>query len=129
MAKPRPLRWRHTFSEVPPRVEYALTEKGLDGHMVSVAGQLELRYVPFADLIDPKTLNTEVRFIERGSEVEATATDDSPALFKGNFSGSVESFGLPRSKNQQRASPLTLNCGPGLSTVTGLAALTVQANV
>ena len=25
----------------------ALTEKGLDGHMVSVAGQLELRYVPF----------------------------------------------------------------------------------
>ena len=25
---------------------YALVEKGLDGHMVSVAGQLDLRYVP-----------------------------------------------------------------------------------
>jgi ATP-dependent phosphofructokinase / diphosphate-dependent phosphofructokinase len=52
---------------------YALTEKGLDGHMVSVAGQLDLRYVPFADLIDPKTLKTEVRFIQRGSDFHRLA--------------------------------------------------------
>ena len=32
---------------------HALTEKGLDGHMVSVSGQLDLRYVPFSELIDP----------------------------------------------------------------------------
>ncbi len=53
----------------------ALTEKGLDGHMVSVAGQLDLRYVPFADLIDPKTLKTDVRFIERGSDFHRLATE------------------------------------------------------
>jgi 6-phosphofructokinase 1 len=45
----------------------ALAELGLDGHMVSVAGQLDLRFVPFSELIDPATLVTEVRFIERGS--------------------------------------------------------------
>ena len=32
----------------------ALVEEGLDGHMVSVSGQLELHYVPFADLVDPE---------------------------------------------------------------------------
>jgi 6-phosphofructokinase 1 len=46
----------------------ALAEKGLDGHMVSVAGQLDLRYVPFRDLVDPVTLKTEVRFIDRASD-------------------------------------------------------------
>ena len=51
----------------------ALVEKGLDGHMVSVAGQLELRYVRFADLVDPATLKTEVRFIERGSDFHRLA--------------------------------------------------------
>ena len=51
----------------------ALSEKGLDGHMVSVAGQLELRYVPFAELVDPKTLKTEVRFIEQGSDFQRLA--------------------------------------------------------
>ena len=52
----------------------ALLDKGLDGHMVSVAGQLVLRYVPFADLVDPKTLTTEVRFVERGSDFHQLAT-------------------------------------------------------
>jgi 6-phosphofructokinase 1 len=52
----------------------ALTEKGLDGHMVSTAGQLELRYVPFASLVHPDTLKTEVRFIERGSDFHKLAT-------------------------------------------------------
>jgi 6-phosphofructokinase 1 len=51
----------------------ALAEKGLDGHMVSVAGQLELRYVPFAELIDPATLRTGVRFVERGSDFHRLA--------------------------------------------------------
>src|SRR6185369_2050052 len=53
----------------------ALAEKGLDGHMVSVAGQLDLRYVPFADLINPETLRTEVRFIDRGSDFHRLATE------------------------------------------------------
>jgi 6-phosphofructokinase 1 len=54
---------------------YALAEKGLDGHMVSVAGQLDLRFVPFSDLIDPKTLRTDVRFIQRGSDFHRLATE------------------------------------------------------
>jgi 6-phosphofructokinase 1 len=53
----------------------ALAEKGLDGHMVSVSGQLELRYVPFSELIDPKTLKAEVRFIERGSDFHRLAAE------------------------------------------------------
>jgi 6-phosphofructokinase len=54
---------------------YALTEKNLDGHMVSVAGQLDLRYVPFADLIDPKTLRAAVRYIDRGSDFHRLAAE------------------------------------------------------
>ena len=54
---------------------YALAERGLDGHMVSVAGQLDLHYVPFTDLIDPKTLRAEVRFIRRGSDFHRLATE------------------------------------------------------
>jgi ATP-dependent phosphofructokinase / diphosphate-dependent phosphofructokinase len=46
----------------------ALVEEGLDGHMVSVSGQLDLHYVPFADLVDPTTLETSVRFIDRNSD-------------------------------------------------------------
>jgi 6-phosphofructokinase 1 len=46
----------------------ALLEEGLSGHMVSVRDQLELVYVPFSELIDPVTLRTRVRFIDRGSD-------------------------------------------------------------
>jgi ATP-dependent phosphofructokinase / diphosphate-dependent phosphofructokinase len=48
---------------------------GLDGHMVSVSGQLDLRYVPFAQLIDPTTLKAEVRFVKRGSDFHRLATE------------------------------------------------------
>jgi 6-phosphofructokinase 1 len=41
--------------------------------MVSVAGQLDLRYVPFRDLVDPKTLRTEVRYIRPGSDFHRLA--------------------------------------------------------
>jgi ATP-dependent phosphofructokinase / diphosphate-dependent phosphofructokinase len=51
----------------------AIVEKGLDGHMVSTAGQLELTFVPFAELINQETLSTEVRFIERGSDFHRMA--------------------------------------------------------
>ncbi len=51
----------------------AVAEKRLDGHMVSVAGQLEVRYVPFAELVDSATLKTEVRFIELGSDFHRLA--------------------------------------------------------
>jgi 6-phosphofructokinase len=46
----------------------ALVVEGLSGHMVSVKDQLQLVYVPFGDLIDPETLRTRVRFIERDSD-------------------------------------------------------------
>ncbi len=51
----------------------ALVEKGLDGVMVSVCGQLDLRYVPFDDLVDPETLVTVVRYIEPGSDFHRLA--------------------------------------------------------
>jgi 6-phosphofructokinase len=53
---------------------YALVDKGLDGHMISVAGQLDLRYVPFAEIIDPVTLRAEARLIDRGSDFHRLAT-------------------------------------------------------
>ena len=51
----------------------ALVEEGLTGHMVSTEGQLDLTYVPFARLIDPVTLKTEVRFIHTGSDFHRLA--------------------------------------------------------
>ncbi len=51
----------------------ALIEEKLDGHMVSVTGQLQLQYVEFSKLINPKTLHTEVRFIEPGSDFHRLA--------------------------------------------------------
>jgi 6-phosphofructokinase 1 len=51
----------------------ALVEEGLDAHMVSCGGQLDLYYVPFAELVNPETLKTEVRFIERGSDFHRLA--------------------------------------------------------
>jgi len=47
----------------------ALVEEGLDAHMVSVSGQLDLRYVPFTDLVDPHTGVTCNRPIEPGSDL------------------------------------------------------------
>jgi 6-phosphofructokinase 1 len=46
----------------------ALVEEGLSGVMVSVEDQLQLKYVPFGDLIDPDTMKTRVRFIDRDSD-------------------------------------------------------------
>jgi len=51
----------------------ALVEKGLNGVMVSVGGQLDLSFVPFEELVDPKTLVTKVRFIETGSDFHRLA--------------------------------------------------------
>ena len=51
----------------------ALVEEQLDGHMVSVSGQLDLQYVEFAKLIDPQSLQTEVRLIEPGSDFHRLA--------------------------------------------------------
>ena len=41
--------------------------------MVSVIGQLELRYVPFETLVDPETLVTKVRYIETNSDFHRLA--------------------------------------------------------
>ncbi len=46
-----------------------LVEEELSGHMVSVEKQLQLTFVPFDDLIDPTTLKTRVRQIERDSDL------------------------------------------------------------
>jgi ATP-dependent phosphofructokinase / diphosphate-dependent phosphofructokinase len=51
----------------------ALVEEKLNGVMVSVSGQLDLHYVPFTELVDPKTLVTKVRFIEIGSDFHRLA--------------------------------------------------------
>ncbi|MFM8805648.1 MAG: 6-phosphofructokinase [Planctomycetia bacterium] len=51
----------------------ALAERGLDGVMVSVSGQLDLNYVPFEELVDPNTLVTVVRYVERGSDIHSLA--------------------------------------------------------
>ncbi|MDZ4820312.1 MAG: 6-phosphofructokinase, partial [Planctomycetota bacterium] len=46
----------------------ALVEKRLDGGMILVEGQVELNYVPFETLVDPDTLVTKVRYIDRNSD-------------------------------------------------------------
>jgi len=51
----------------------ALVERGLDGHMVSVSGQLDLRYVPFKELVNPENMKTEVRLIQAGSDFHQLA--------------------------------------------------------
>jgi 6-phosphofructokinase 1 len=51
----------------------ALMEEDLDGVMISVGGQLALRYVPFETLVDPQTLVTLVRYIEQGSDFHRLA--------------------------------------------------------
>jgi 6-phosphofructokinase 1 len=53
----------------------ALAEEGLDGHMVSVTGQLELRYVPFTELVDPDTLAPQVRFVDTKSDYHRLARE------------------------------------------------------
>lgn len=60
-------------SQLGVRAYRALVEARLDGHMVSVEGQLNLRYVPFSKLIDPETLFTETRFINRKSDFHKLA--------------------------------------------------------
>jgi ATP-dependent phosphofructokinase / diphosphate-dependent phosphofructokinase len=46
----------------------ALVEDELTGVMVSLEGQFDIKYVPFDDLIDPTTLKTRIRLIERDSD-------------------------------------------------------------
>ena len=50
-----------------------LVEEGLDAHLVSVTGQLDLQYVPFDELVDPETLITQVRFVQPGSDFHRLA--------------------------------------------------------
>jgi ATP-dependent phosphofructokinase / diphosphate-dependent phosphofructokinase len=46
----------------------ALVEEKLNGVMISIGGQFEIKYVPFQELVDPKTLVTKVRYIDRDSD-------------------------------------------------------------
>lgn len=51
----------------------ALAEKGMNGVMISVAGQFDLHYVPFEKLVNPENLVTVVRFIKSGSDFHRLA--------------------------------------------------------
>ncbi len=51
----------------------ALIEEKRNGVMVSVAGQLDLRYVPFEELVDPHTLVTVVRYVQPTSDFHKLA--------------------------------------------------------
>lgn len=51
----------------------ALAEQKLNGVMVSVSGQLDLRYEPFENLVDPETLVTVVRYIDPDSDFHRLA--------------------------------------------------------
>ena len=51
----------------------ALVERGLDGVMVSVKGQLELHFVRFEELIDQESLVTVVRHIDTQSDFHKLA--------------------------------------------------------
>jgi len=51
----------------------ALCEEQLNGVMVSVSGQLDLHFVKFEELVDPTTLVTVVRFIEKDSDFQKLA--------------------------------------------------------
>ncbi|MBK7584731.1 MAG: 6-phosphofructokinase [Myxococcales bacterium] len=51
----------------------ALVDEGLDGHMVSVSGQLDLHYVPFGDLVEADTMQTGVRYLRIGSDFHRLA--------------------------------------------------------
>lgn len=51
----------------------ALCEAQLDAHMVSVTGQLQLRYIPFDTLVDPVTLVTPTRMVEVDSDYHRLA--------------------------------------------------------
>jgi 6-phosphofructokinase 1 len=51
----------------------ALAEEHRNGVMVSTAGQLDLSYVKFEDLIDQETLVTKVRYIKPGSDFHRLA--------------------------------------------------------
>jgi len=51
----------------------ALVEHHRNGVLISVSGQLNLKYVPFEELVDPATLVTVVRRIEPGSDFQKLA--------------------------------------------------------
>jgi len=51
----------------------AIVEENLNGVMISVAGQLDLLYVPFEELVNPVDLVTKVRFIESGCDFQQLA--------------------------------------------------------
>ncbi len=51
----------------------ALVEKGLNGVMVSISGQLDLHFVDFEELVNQETLVTKVRYIEKGCDFHRLA--------------------------------------------------------
>jgi len=48
---------------------WRLHSEGRFGHMVSVAENLDIRAVPFSDLIDPETMKTKVRLVPRDGDL------------------------------------------------------------
>jgi 6-phosphofructokinase 1 len=65
----------------------ALVEENLSGFMVSASGQLDLHYVPFHNLVNPKTLKTEVRYLRPGSDFHRLARFLESRAERGKFNG------------------------------------------
>lgn len=51
----------------------ALEEEDADAYMVSMAGQMQYRVIPFSDLVDADTLQTTTRLIEPRSDFHRLA--------------------------------------------------------
>jgi 6-phosphofructokinase len=62
----------------------ALVEQDLDGFMVSISGQLELRYVPLASLMTGDGLRAEVRMVRPGSDFHRLAHELSTRVRPGS---------------------------------------------
>lgn len=48
---------------------YRLYSEGKFGHMVSVADNLDIRAIPFSDLIDPESLKTKIRLVSKEADL------------------------------------------------------------
>ena len=80
----------------------ALVENGHDGVMVSVSGQLQLRYVPFEELVDPSTLVTVVRHIETDSDFHKLTRFLGSVCERGRVDAAADCFASAKETGMER---------------------------
>ena len=73
----------------------ALVECEHDGHMVSATGQLQLRFVPFGELINAETMMCDTRYIEPGSDFHRLAR-----ILETRLESSHDWLPIPRSERR-----------------------------